>query len=111
MVRICTLPPVLIVVLTRFVFLLLQSGIKDIKSELDGHLRDERKRLGCFDAEYWHSAKEKYQIQVPESYFSKHRQVRRCFIFFNVLLGNVCTRAFDRHTARNAGPKTKSSGL
>lgn len=55
--------------------LLLQSGIKEIKSELDGHLREQRKRLGCSDAEYWHSAKEKYQIQVPERYFSKNRQV------------------------------------
>lgn len=55
---------------------LLQSGVKEIKSELDGHLREQRKRLGCSDAEFWHSAKEKYQIQVPERYFSKNRQVR-----------------------------------
>ena len=54
-----------------------QGGIKEIKSELDGHLREQRKRLGCSDADYWHSAKEKYQIQVPERYFSKNRQVRR----------------------------------
>lgn len=56
-------------------FVALQIGIKDIKSELDRHLREQRKRLGCSDAEYWHSAKEKYQIQVPERYFSKSRQV------------------------------------
>lgn len=71
------MPPVRIDVLT-------QSGIKEIKSELDGHLREERKRLGCFDAEYWHSAKEKYQIQVPESYFSKHRQVHTLLQFFQL---------------------------
>eukprot|EP00752_Nemacystus_decipiens_P016520 g14766.t2 len=52
----------------------MKSGIKEIKSELDGHLREQRKRLGCSDAEYWHSAKEKYQIQVPERYLSKNRQ-------------------------------------
>lgn len=72
-------------------FLLSQSGIKEIKSELDGHLREERKRLGCFDAEYWHSAKEKYQIQVPESYFSKHRQV--CCSHF---VSGTCKGVIDR---------------
>lgn len=58
---------------------LMQIDIKEIKSGLDGHLREQRKRLGCSDAEYWHSAKEKYQIQVPERYFSKNRQVRTCY--------------------------------
>ncbi|CAM9452412.1 unnamed protein product [Ectocarpus sp. 13 AM-2016] len=53
---------------------LAQMDIEEIKSELDGHLREQRKRLGCSDAEYWHSAKEKYQIQVPERFLSKNRQ-------------------------------------
>ncbi|CAN0061706.1 unnamed protein product, partial [Hapterophycus canaliculatus] len=50
------------------------SDIQEIKSELDRHLREERKRLGCSDAEYWHSAKERYQLQVPERYFSSNQQ-------------------------------------
>lgn len=60
------------------VFLLIstQERIKDIEAEFKGHLQEQRQRLRCSDVTYWGSAKDKYQLEVPERYLSKSGQVR-----------------------------------
>ena len=52
-----------------------QERIREIELELKGHLQDQRKRLGCSELNYWGSAKDRYQIEVPERHLSRKPQV------------------------------------
>lgn len=53
-----------------------QERISEIERELKGHLQEQRKRLGCSELNYWGSAKDRYQIEVPERHLSRKPQVR-----------------------------------
>lgn len=53
-----------------------QERIKHIEAGLKEHLQEERQRLRCSDVTYWGSAKDKYQLEVPERYLAKSGQVR-----------------------------------
>lgn len=45
-----------------------QSNIEDIKSKLDEYLEHQKEILKCRHLEYFGTAKNRYQIQVPEAY-------------------------------------------
>uniref|UniRef100_A0A6G1SF33 DNA mismatch repair protein n=1 Tax=Aceria tosichella TaxID=561515 RepID=A0A6G1SF33_9ACAR len=48
-----------------------EANIKDMKEKLDDYLLEQQSRLGCQSLEYFGSAKNRYQLQVPEKYIKK----------------------------------------
>lgn len=48
-----------------------QEKIDTIKDQLDSYLEEQKAALGCRHLEYFGSAKNRYQIQVPEAYCKK----------------------------------------
>lgn len=51
------------------------QAIQDVKSmqgKLDLYLDKQRKRLGCSSIKYWGTAKNRYQLEVPEAALSRH---------------------------------------
>ena len=53
-----------------------QECIKDIESELSDYLMEQKRRLGCAEIKYWGSAKDRYQLEVPDNIIAKKGQVR-----------------------------------
>lgn len=45
-----------------------QENIDNLKKELDDYLQEQKRALKCGQLEYFGSAKNRYQIQVPEAY-------------------------------------------
>lgn len=53
-----------------------KDRITCIESELKDYLQEQRKRLKCPEIAFWGSAKDKYQLEVPEGVLSKNGQVK-----------------------------------
>lgn len=73
-----------------------QERIKEIEFELSEHLTAQRQRLGCSDIKYWGSAKDRYQLEVPEKVISKKGQVSQacCTIGLELARARI---ALNRH--------------
>ncbi|XP_067901328.1 DNA mismatch repair protein Msh6 [Heterodontus francisci] len=48
------------------------ADIKETERNLQEYLEKQRKRLGCRNVVYWGSAKNRYQLEVPESIADRH---------------------------------------
>ncbi|XP_064596885.1 DNA mismatch repair protein Msh6-like [Liolophura sinensis] len=48
-----------------------KSKIKATEKELDAYLSQQRQRLGCQSVTYWGSAKNRYQMEIPENVAKK----------------------------------------
>jgi DNA mismatch repair protein MSH6 len=48
-----------------------EENIKSMKAVFDDYLEEQKSRLGCRTLEYFGSAKNRYQLQVPEQYLKK----------------------------------------
>ncbi|CAM9678906.1 unnamed protein product [Choristocarpus tenellus] len=48
--------------------------INEIESELVEHLAEQRQLLRCSEVKYWGTAKDRYQLEVPEKVLAKHGQ-------------------------------------
>lgn len=53
----------------------MKESIRSIESDLNKYLQEQRQRLRCSEIAYWGSAKDKYQLEVPETQLSKNGQV------------------------------------
>ncbi|XP_038669646.1 DNA mismatch repair protein Msh6 [Scyliorhinus canicula] len=48
------------------------ADIKDTERSLQEYLESQRKRLGCRSVVYWGSARNRYQLEIPESIADRH---------------------------------------